>query len=155
MNSKKDAQGNLLPDSDRLTPMGIFIRKTSIDELPQLVNVLTGDMSLIGPRPLLIRYLPYYTEEENRRFLIRPGITGLAQISGRNFMSWEDKFKNDIEYMENMSFKNYLIIIWKTIHKVFNPGEIDVDPNSNPIMLAMDLQRQEWDEFKHLKKTTP
>jgi undecaprenyl phosphate N,N'-diacetylbacillosamine 1-phosphate transferase len=155
MNSKKDALGKLLPDSDRLTPMGIFIRKTSIDELPQLINVLTGDMSLIGPRPLLICYLPYYTEEENRRFLIRPGITGLAQISGRNFMSWEDKFKNDIEYMNHMSFKNDLVIKWKTISKVIKPGEIDVDPNSNPIMLAMDLQRKDRDEFRHLKQSTP
>ncbi|WP_321826984.1 sugar transferase [Maribacter dokdonensis] len=153
MNSRKDANGNLLPDSERLTPMGIFIRKTSIDELPQLINVLTGDMSLIGPRPLLIRYLPYYTTEEKKRFLIRPGITGLAQISGRNFMSWEDKFIKDIEYMEQMSFKNDLIIIFKTIEKIFNPGEIDVDPNSNPSMLAMDLQRQDWDQFKHLKKS--
>lgn len=153
MNSRKDANGNLLPDSERLTPMGIFIRKTSIDELPQLINVLTGDMSLIGPRPLLIRYLPYYTKEEKKRFLIRPGITGLAQISGRNFMSWEDKFKKDIEYMENMSFKNDLILIFKTIEKIFNPGEIDVDPNSNPLMLAMDLQRQDWEEFKHLKES--
>ncbi|MFT5737773.1 MAG: undecaprenyl phosphate N,N'-diacetylbacillosamine 1-phosphate transferase [Maribacter sp.] len=153
MNSRKDANGNLLPDSERLTPMGIFIRKTSIDELPQLINVLIGDMSLIGPRPLLIRYLPYYTKQEKKRFLIRPGITGLAQISGRNFITWEDRFKKDIEYMENMSFKNDLILIFKTIKKIVNPGEIDVDPNSNPLMLAMDLQRQDWEEFKHLKES--
>ena len=150
MNSKKDKEGKLLPDSARLTPFGIFIRKTSIDELPQLINVIKGDMSLIGPRPLLIRYLPYYTEKEKQRFLIRPGITGLAQISGRNFMSWEERFEKDIEYMHTMSFKNDLIIIWKTIQKIFNPGEIEVDPNSNPDMLAMDLQRKEWPEFKKL-----
>ncbi|WP_419211077.1 sugar transferase [Maribacter sp. X9] len=151
MNSKTDKQGKLLPDSERLTPFGIFIRKTSIDELPQLINVIKGDMSLIGPRPLLIRYLPYYTEEENRRFLIRPGITGLAQISGRNFMSWEERFEKDIEYMENMSFKNDVYIYWKTIQKVFNPDEIEVDPNSNPSMLAMDLQRSQWPQFKNVK----
>lgn len=151
MNSKKDKQGELLPDSERLTPFGIFIRKTSIDELPQLINVIKGDMSLIGPRPLLIRYLPYYTEEEKQRFLIRPGITGLAQVSGRNFMSWEKRFQKDIEYMKDMSFKNDIIIYWKTVQKVFNPGEIEVDPNSNPSMLAMDLQRQEWPEFKHVQ----
>ena len=150
MNSKKDKQGKLLPDSERLTPFGIFIRKTSIDELPQLINVIKGDMSLIGPRPLLIRYLPYYTEEEKQRFLIRPGITGLAQISGRNFMTWEERFLKDIEYMNQMSFKNDLYIYWKTVQKVFNPGEIEVDPNSNPTMLAMDLQRREWPEFKNV-----
>ncbi|WP_317127160.1 sugar transferase [Maribacter algicola] len=151
MNSKKDKDGNLLPDKFRLTPFGIFIRKTSIDELPQLVNVLKGDMSLIGPRPLLIRYLPYYLENEKPRFLIRPGITGLAQISGRNYMTWEERFEKDIEYMNNMSFKMDLYIIWKTIQKIFNPGEIEVDPNSNPAMLAMDLQRKEWPEFKNVK----
>jgi undecaprenyl phosphate N,N'-diacetylbacillosamine 1-phosphate transferase len=151
MNSRKDRNGNLLPDTDRLTPFGIFIRKTSIDELPQLINVIKGDMSLIGPRPLLIRYLPYYTEEENKRFGIRPGITGLAQITGRNYMSWEERFEKDIEYMEHVNFKKDLYIYWKTIQKVFNPGEIEVDPNSNPSMLAMDLQRQEWPEFKHLQ----
>lgn len=150
MNSKKDKHGQLLPDSERLTPFGIFIRKTSIDELPQLINVIKGDMSLIGPRPLLIRYLPYYTEEEKQRFLIRPGITGLAQISGRNFMTWEERFLKDIEYMEQMSFKNDLYIYWKTVQKVFTPGEIEVDPNSNPTMLAMDLQRREWPEFKNV-----
>ena len=153
MNSKTDKQGKLLPDSERLTPFGIFIRKTSIDELPQLINVIKGDMSLIGPRPLLIRYLPYYTEEENKRFAIRPGITGLAQISGRNYMSWEERFVKDIEYMDNMSLKQDLYIYWKTAQKVFNPGEIEVDPNSNPAMLAMALQRQEWPEFKHLKSS--
>jgi len=153
MNSKKDAEGNLLSDTERLTPFGIFIRKTSLDELPQLVNVIKGDMSIIGPRPLLVRYLPYYTEEENRRFLIRPGITGLAQVSGRNFMSWQDKFKKDVEYMDNMSFVNDMKIYIKTVEKVLNPGEIEVDPNSNPLMLAMDLERKEWPEFKHVQNT--
>lgn len=151
MNSKKDSEGNLLSDTERLTPFGIFIRKTSIDELPQLINVIKGDMSLIGPRPLLVRYLPYYTEEENRRFLIRPGITGLAQITGRNFMSWEDKFKKDLEYMDTMSFVNDMKIYWQTVLKVINPEEIEVDPNSNPNMLAMDLERMQWPEFEHVK----
>ncbi|OQD43087.1 hypothetical protein BUL40_08335 [Croceivirga radicis] len=152
MNSKTDAHGNFLPDTDRLTPLGIFIRKTSLDELPQLINVLKGDMSLIGPRPLLIRYLPYYTEEERKRFLLKPGITGLAQVSGRNFISWEDKFKKDVEYLENLSFTMDLKIIWLTILKIFKSDGIEVDPNSNPVMLAMDIARKDWPEFKHLSK---
>jgi len=152
MNSKKDSNGKLLSDTERLTPFGIFIRKTSIDELPQLINVIKGDMSLIGPRPLLIRYLPYYTEAENRRFLIRPGITGLAQISGRNFMSWEDRFKKDLQYMDKISFVNDMKIYGQTILKVINPGEIEVDPNANPDMLAMDLERKLWPEFQHVEK---
>lgn len=151
MNSKKDKDGNLLPDTDRLTPLGIFIRKTSIDEIPQLINVLIGDMSVIGPRPLLIRYLPYYTQEEKKRFLIKPGITGLAQVTGRNFISWEDKFKLDIEYMDNLTLLMDFKIIIKTIQKIFKSDDIEVDPNSNPVMTAMDIVRSQWDEFKHLQ----
>ncbi len=152
MNSKKDAQGNLLPDTDRLTPMGIFIRKTSIDELPQLINVLKGDMSLIGPRPLLIRYLPYHTEREKKRFLIRPGITGLAQISGRNFISWEERFAKDVEYMENLTFKMDAKIFWSTVMKVMSSDDIEVDPQGNPGMQFLDIERSSWEEFKHVKK---
>ncbi len=152
MNSKKDAQGNLLPDTDRLTPLGIFIRKTSIDELPQLVNVLKGDMSLIGPRPLLIRYLPYHTEREKKRFLIRPGITGLAQISGRNFISWEERFAKDVEYMENLTFKMDAKIFWSTVMKVMSSDDIEVDPQGNPDMQFLDIERSSWEEFKHVKK---
>lgn len=152
MNNKKDAMGNLLSDTERLTPLGIAIRKTSLDELPQLINVIKGDMSIIGPRPLLIRYLPYYRPQEKRRHEVRPGITGLAQIKGRNFISWEDKFKWDVHYIDNLSFLLDMKIIWKTLLKVLSPGDIEVDPNSNPVMLAVDIQRRDWPEFKHLKK---
>ena len=152
MNSKTDAQGNLLPDTDRLTPLGIFIRKTSIDELPQLINVLKGEMSLIGPRPLLIRYLPYYTDEERKRFLIRPGITGLAQISGRNFITWEKKFAKDVEYLEHMSFTLDLKIIMLTLKKIVTSEGIDVDPVGNKEMLALDDERKNKEAFAHIKE---
>jgi lipopolysaccharide/colanic/teichoic acid biosynthesis glycosyltransferase len=142
MNDKKDAQGNLLPDTDRLTPLGIFIRKTSIDELPQLINVLVGDMSLIGPRPLLVSYLPYYTKEEQIRFTVRPGITGLAQISGRNFMTWDEKFEKDIIYVKNLTFKQDASIFYNTILKVFNYEGVEVDQSSNPNMIALDVLRE-------------
>lgn len=152
MNSKKDVNGNLLPDTDRLTPLGVFIRKTSIDELPQLINVLKGDMSLIGPRPLLIRYLPYHTERELKRFLIRPGITGLAQISGRNFISWEERFERDVEYMENLTFRMDAKIFWSTVMKVMSSDDIEVDPQANPGMQFLDIERSSWEQFKHVKK---
>lgn len=146
MNSKKDADGNLLSDTERLTPLGILIRKTSIDELPQLVNVLKGEMSLIGPRPLLIRYQPYYTKEERKRFLIRPGITGLAQISGRNYITWEDRFSKDVEYSENITLAMDAKIIWKTVLKVLKSDDIEVDPTSNPAMEYLDVVRSDWKE---------
>ncbi|UWX56571.1 sugar transferase [Maribacter litopenaei] len=146
MNSRKDANGNLLSDTERLTPLGIFIRKTSIDELPQLINVLKGEMSLIGPRPLLIRYQPYYTLEERKRFSIRPGITGLAQISGRNYITWEDRFARDVEYSENITFAMDVDIIWKTILKVVKSDDIEVDPTSNPDMEYLDVERRDWKE---------
>ena len=146
MNSRKDANGNLLSDTERLTPLGIFIRKTSIDELPQLINVLKGEMSLIGPRPLLIRYQPYYTKEERKRFLIRPGITGLAQISGRNYITWEDRFAKDVEYSENITLAMDAQIIWKTFLKVLKSDDIEVDPTANPDMEYLDIERQDWKE---------
>lgn len=146
MNSKKDADGNLLSDTERLTPLGIFIRKTSIDELPQLINVMKGEMSLIGPRPLLIRYQPYYTQEERKRFSIRPGITGLAQISGRNFITWEDRFAKDVEYSENITLAMDAKIICKTILKVLKSDDIEVDPTANPAMEYLDVERHDWKE---------
>ena len=119
MNDKKDAEGNLLPDFQRLTKIGLFIRKTSLDEIPQLINVLKGDMSLVGPRPLLVQYLELYTTEQKRRHLVKPGITGWAQVNGRNSISWEEKFKLDVCYVDNISFLFDMKIIFLTIKKVF------------------------------------
>ena len=119
MNDAKDASGNLLPDERRLTPVGKFIRKTSLDEIPQLLNVIKGDMSLIGPRPLLVEYLPLYTREQNRRHEVRPGITGWAQVNGRNAISWEKKFELDVYYVDHMSLLLDLKIIILTIKKIF------------------------------------
>lgn len=119
MNDKKDLQGNLLSDADRLTPIGAFVRKTSLDEIPQLINVLKGDMSLIGPRPLLVQYLPLYNEFQKRRHEVRPGITGWAQVNGRNAISWDQKFKYDVWYVEHVSFLLDMKIFFLTIKKVF------------------------------------
>src|SRR5690606_38529154 len=118
MNDKKDVQGNLLPDAERLTPIGAFVRKTSLDEIPQLINVLKGDMSLIGPRPLLPQYLSLYNEEQKRRHEVRPGITGWAQVNGRNSISWTKKFELDVYYVNNVSFLLDLKILWLTVLKV-------------------------------------
>lgn len=118
MIDKKDSQGNLLPDAARLNNIGNFVRKTSLDELPQLLNVLKGEMSLIGPRPLLPEYLPLYSKTQNRRHEVKPGISGWAQVNGRNAISWEDKFKYDVWYVDNLSFMLDLKIIVLTIKKV-------------------------------------
>ena len=106
MNDKKDVNGELLPDAERLTKIGLIVRKTSLDEIPQLINVIKGDMSLIGPRPLLVSYLPFYKKEERVRHSVRPGITGLAQVNGRNTVSWNNRLAFDVEYVKNISFKN-------------------------------------------------
>lgn len=119
MNDKKDAEGNLLSDAERLTPIGAFVRKTSLDEIPQLINVLKGDMSMIGPRPLLIQYLPLYSPQQKRRHEVRPGITGWAQVNGRNAISWEQKFAYDVWYVDNVSLSLDIKILIKTILKVF------------------------------------
>jgi len=118
MNDKKDTEGNLLSDAERLTPIGAFVRKTSLDELPQLFNVLVGDMSLIGPRPLLPQYLPLYNEKQQRRHEVKPGITGWAQVNGRNAISWEQKFEFDVWYVEHLSLTLDLKILFLTIKKV-------------------------------------
>jgi undecaprenyl phosphate N,N'-diacetylbacillosamine 1-phosphate transferase len=125
MNDRKDAQGKLLPDSVRLTPVGKIIRKTSLDEIPQLINVIKGDMSLVGPRPLRVHYLPLYNETQKRRHLVRPGITGWAQINGRNTISWTKKFEYDVWYVDNLSFMLDLKIIYKTFIKVFQAKDIN------------------------------
>lgn len=119
MNDNKDANGNLLPDAERLTAVGTFIRKTSLDEIPQLINVLKGDMSLIGPRPLLPQYLPLYTYAQRRRHLVRPGITGWAQVNGRNAISWQRKFELDVWYVDNLSFSVDLKVLLMTLKKVY------------------------------------
>ena len=118
MNDRKDVNGNLLSDAERLTSIGAFVRKTSLDELPQLVNVLLGDMSLIGPRPLLVEYLPLYSERQMKRHEVKPGITGWAQINGRNTVDWPERFEMDVWYVEHLSFLLDLKIIWRTIFKV-------------------------------------
>lgn len=124
MTDERDADGNLLPDAQRLTKAGRFVRSTSIDELPQLLNVLKGDMSLIGPRPLLVRYLPLYSEEQAHRHDIRPGITGWAQVNGRNAISWGKKFELDVWYVRNVSFVVDCKIVWLTLKKVLRRSDI-------------------------------
>ena len=125
MTDERDAEGNLLPDALRLTKVGKFIRSTSIDELPQLINVLKGDMALIGPRPLRVYYLPLYSKEQSRRHEIRPGITGWAQCHGRNSISWTEKFKLDVWYVDHLCFWLDIKILWMTILSVFQRKDID------------------------------
>ena len=125
MTDEKDKNGNLLPDKDRLTKFGRFLRSTSLDEIPELWNVLKGEMSLVGPRPLLVEYLSKYTKKEKRRHEVRPGITGYAQVNGRNNTTWEDRFKNDIYYVENISFLLDIKIIIKTFLKVIKKSDIN------------------------------
>ncbi|MBT2163209.1 sugar transferase [Zobellia barbeyronii] len=130
MNDKKDEHGNLLSDEKRLTPVGKFIRKTSLDELPQLLNVLKGEMSLIGPRPLLVSYLPLYNNTQKKRHLVRPGITGWAQVNGRNAIAWDKKFEYDVWYVENLSFWLDLKIILLTVQKVLKSDGISSDSSA-------------------------
>jgi lipopolysaccharide/colanic/teichoic acid biosynthesis glycosyltransferase len=129
MTDKKDSSGKLLPDDERTTPLGDFIRKYSLDEIPQLLNIVFGDMSLIGPRPLRVQYLPYYTEKEKIRHSIRPGVTGLAQVSGRNTINWDEKLALDIEYVEKMSLTFDLKIFFKTLKKVLEASDINTSEN--------------------------
>ena len=127
MNDKKDGKGNLLPDSKRLTKMGLLLRKTSLDEIPQLINVIIGEMSLVGPRPLLPEYLPLYSDFQNRRHEVKPGITGWAQVNGRNAISWKNKFNYDVWYVNHISFLVDLKIIFLTVKKVFLKKGINID----------------------------
>ena len=127
---ERDEKGNLLPDADRLTKVGRFVRSTSLDELPQLINVLKGDMALIGPRPLLVQYLPLYDKEQARRHEVRPGITGWAQVNGRNAISWRRKFELDVWYVDHCSFLLDLKIVFMTIKKVFKREGISSDTSA-------------------------
>ena len=137
MTDERDPEGNLLPDADRLTKVGRFVRSTSIDELPQLINVLKGDMALIGPRPLLPRYLPYYTEREQLRHTVRPGISGWAQVNGRNNISWDNKLECDAYYAEHISLWFDLKILWLTIYKVIKREGAVADKKEN----YLDIER--------------
>jgi len=130
MNNKKDKKGNLLPDEKRLTSYGKLLRSTSLDELPELFNILKGDMAIIGPRPLLVQYLPYYKKNERKRHSVRPGLTGLAQVSGRNFLNWDDRLACDVKYVDNISLKEDVKIILMTIKIVFKKEGISVDSTS-------------------------
>lgn len=125
MDNRKDKNGNLLPDEIRLNKYGKFLRSTSLDELPELINILVGQLSIIGPRPLLVSYLPYYTEEEHHRHDVTPGLTGLSQVSGRNYVTWEDKFAMDLEYVNNISFAMDVSILFKTVAVVFKRENIE------------------------------
>ena len=130
MNDKKDSEGKLLPDQERMTPLGSLLRRTSLDELPQLLNVVAGKMSLIGPRPLLRKYIPLYSEFQNRRHEVKPGITGWAQVNGRNAISWKKKFELDVWYVDHLSFVVDLKIIWMTVLKVVQRKDITTEDPS-------------------------
>ena len=136
MTCEKDAEGNLLPDDVRLTKYGRFLRSTPLDELPELVNILLGQMSLVGPRPLLVEYLPYYTAEERHRHDVRPGLTGLAQINGRNNLSWEQKFAYDLEYVNHLTFMVDVKILFGTVAKVVKRADIQEDTQAGEGNLA-------------------
>jgi len=141
MTNERDENGELLPDSMRLTKFGKFLRSTSLDELPELLNILKGDMSFVGPRPLSVMYLPYYTEEERLRHSVRPGLTGLSQINGRNTVNWEERFAYDIEYVNNITFINDMKIILKTILVVLKREGIVVSGTGKVI---------DFDEYRKL-----
>ena len=140
MTEECDSEGNLLSNAERLTKFGKFIRSTSIDELPQLFNIVSGNMSFIGPRPLLIRYLPFYTETERKRHSVRPGITGLAQINGRNLIDWDTRLGLDVQYVENISFLGDIKIVLKTIRNVLTAKDIVIDTNQE--LQDLDIERQ-------------
>ena len=150
MTNEKDEDGILLSDEKRLTKFGKFLRVSSLDELPELVNIIKGDMSIGGPRPLLVKYLPYYTEEEKHRHDVRPGLTGLAQINGRNLIDWQDRFKKDIEYINNITFINDTKLLFKTFYKVIKrDGVLDYGEGNN---LDFDMYREIQIKKNELKK---
>jgi len=140
MTGARDANGELKPDSARLTKLGEFLRRTSLDELPELWNVLRGEMSLVGPRPLLMRYYPFFTEPEKARFFVRPGITGLAQVSGRNDLSWDERIDLDLDYVRDYSLALDIRILFLTLWRVFQRDGVQVDPGA--VMLDFDEERK-------------
>ena len=141
MSNKKDKEGNLLPDEVRLNKYGKFLRSTSLDELPELFNILIGTMAIVGPRPLLVEYLPYYTEEERRRHDIRPGLTGWAQVNGRNNLDWDSRLAKDVEYVDNISFAFDIKILFLTVKKVVSHADISENTNATEGNLA-DIRRK-------------
>lgn len=144
MTDEKDKSGNLLPDAERLTKFGKFLRSTSLDEIPEFFNILRGDMSLIGPRPLLVEYLNYYTNDEKKRHNVRPGISGWAQVNGRNSLSWEEKFRYDIEYVEKLSFLFDFKIVLLTIKKVLKREDISDFKEEN--------KEIDFDKYREMEK---
>lgn len=151
MTDKRDETGKLLPDSERLTHFGRILRKTSLDELPELFNILKGDMSIIGPRPLLVSYLPYYTEEERLRHTVRPGLSGLAQVSGRNFIDWDKRLEKDVEYVQNLSFVMDMKVVWMTVKIVLGHGdEVAEDTNATEGNFAQ-IRSQRLEKYGKLK----
>ena len=143
MTDERDAKGNLLPDKDRITAVGKFVRKTSIDELPQLINVLKGDMALIGPRPLLPEYLPFYTERERLRHTVRPGISGWAQVNGRNNLTWDQKLELDAYYVEHLSFLMDLRVLLTTVKNVMGGKDVNVVPSAVKGAGKLNVERAE------------
>ena len=148
MTDARDENGELLPDEVRLTKFGKFLRSTSLDELPELWNILRGDMSIVGPRPLLVKYLPYYTQNEKHRHDVRPGLTGLAQVNGRNCLTWEQKFSYDIEYVNHISFFADAKIVAKTVWKVINRSDIQVNTQNTEGNLA-EIRKARSEETYH------
>ena len=147
MSNEKDVAGNFLPDTQRLNTYGKFLRSTSLDELPEIFNIIKGDMSIIGPRPLLIEYLPWYTEFEKRRHDVRPGLTGLAQINGRNSVGWEKRFQFDVEYVNNISFALDVEIFLRTISKVINRSDVSDNTSATEGNLA-EIRRKKYKGVK-------
>lgn len=143
MTDKRDKDGNLLPDADRLTKFGKLLRSTSLDELPELFNIWKGDMSIIGPRPLLVSYLPWYTKEERLRHTVRPGLTGLAQVSGRNFLDWDSRLAKDVEYVKNLTLAMDIRVLVKTVAVVFARDEVAEDTSVSEGNLAEIRKRRQ------------
>lgn len=152
MTDERDENGELLPDEVRLTGFGRFLRSTSLDEIPELFNILKGDMSLIGPRPLLVKYLPYYSEEESHRHDIRPGLTGLAQVNGRNAIGWEERFRYDVEYVNNLSFGLDCKILLMTVGKVLNRSGVLSGEEQTTIDFDIYRRRQQEEASGKIKE---